>query len=1146
MSASPSLRFFSPQPQRRLCGRDVTSRRSTIEVPMSSNYSRSKRLALTFSWLLPALLVLLFPHLAYALKLPTREVRLPVDSLTHLALSPDGQQLALANGKNQIWLWSTRSEKITGNIVLDRLMPGFDFQARPLAFSPDSRLLAVVGRDSRGAKTDNGDPAHQPEALVVLCDIATGQIARSLKANCRGVHQLIFAPGGARLLALGNDYRQPRGNIPLILSWNLAAGDEPVEVVPVENLVCMALSPDGAELAWGTSEVRPRPRFDEEEHNARFITSSNFKGVGQLHRTRIARGATQLPLRSESNTFTLTHSLSALAYSHNGRWLAGGSNAGDMTLWETGSYAPVWTQHHDEYTNWISTDSWETWIAFSGDDKLLGFNRVFWHVASGAIVLPTPTGGNRLPTVFSATDRTLYSIAGPSRSRLYIVELDNLKLPYDPAPPSALELATKHRFLTAHTGEVQGLAFTLDGNNLASFDSVTLNSTQSSNLLLWDVPSGSHRVVSRVPGERFLPIVYGDSAKQGWHTAGQSEHIVALSPNAVWAAVLLNRAIIKLLDVRSGEVLRTFATNRTDLETLGIDDVLISEDGAIVIDKATEADHKTNDTQSVYRVWDIATGLLQRRLKSFGKPFLSQDGSLLASFRDNTVTVQEVLTGKVLRSFATSFGYGDLEVLAISPDLQTIACGGLTPSSFGGHVRAPGCIEIRERTTGHLRRSLYHSGRVTTLSFTPDGQFLVAGSGAKVRPSMADTDFPRYNEVRMWRVKSGQQVGQYRCGSLIKALAVGINPRVFTLDTWGSPPEMDDFVVALGHDFDTSITLWNWRPPPAPQTPPNAVPALPFNGVAISTPPAAPPPSPGLPGTVVALSKHSFPVEYLSFTEDGKRLATVDAGGNVYFWNASTGEWLRSAFAIPVLLGKSTALNSNANLLATSGQGAVSEEVWLWDLTSGDLRHYFRVDAGAVSAVALSNDGALLACGTTLGGLTIWRTADGSILRTFKTAGAAISALAFAPDGKVLAVGRPSNVVEMWPADAATPLVSLRGEGTMIHSLCWSRDGSVLGSAGADDHVQAWNVDTGQIAFRGKRLDVSGLVRGRTLALSPDGATLVCDGQFWQMASGQLLKVIDYWDRQYWSGPEPLAFSPDGSRVATGGRDGVVHLWPVP
>ena len=158
-----------------------------------------------------------------------------------------------------------------------------------------------------------------------------------------------------------------------------------------------------------------------------------------------------------------------------------------------------------------------------------------------------------------------------------------------------------------------------------------------------------------------------------------------------------------------------------------------------------------------------------------------------------------------------------------------------------------------------------------------------------------------------------------------------------------------------------------------------------------------------------------------------------------------------------------------------------------------------------------------------------------------------VSTLAFSPDGRMIAsAGRN---VQLWNAATGQLIRTFARHAGYSHSISFSPDGKTLAS-GCEDYsemekltdwspdIHLWDASTGihKQKFIGHRSSV------RSLAFSPDGTIL---------ASGSLDKTIRLWDAAtglhrktligHTEGVTRIVFSPDGQTVATVG--GEVRLW---
>ncbi|MBE1532846.1 WD40 repeat domain-containing serine/threonine protein kinase [Actinomadura algeriensis] len=109
-------------------------------------------------------------------------------TIDSIALSRDGRILAVSAADGPAVLCDLADEDMT------RELTGMGNSSGPIAFGPDGGLLAVApGGDQAGSE------------VISLWDVATGEVARTLRGHTGAVNALAFHPGGTALASGGED-----------------------------------------------------------------------------------------------------------------------------------------------------------------------------------------------------------------------------------------------------------------------------------------------------------------------------------------------------------------------------------------------------------------------------------------------------------------------------------------------------------------------------------------------------------------------------------------------------------------------------------------------------------------------------------------------------------------------------------------------------------------------------------------------------------------------------------------------------------------------------------------------------------------------------------------------------------------------------
>jgi WD40 repeat protein len=332
----------------------------------------------------------------------------------------------------------------------------------------------------------------------------------------------------------------------------------------------------------------------------------------------------------------------------------------------------------------------------------------------------------------------------------------------------------------------------------------------------------------------------------------------------------------------------------------------------------------------------------------------------------------------------------------------------------------------------------------------------------------------------------------------------------------------------------------------------------------------------------------------MTYSPDGARLALACSDQTIHIWDATTGEELH------ILKG---AINNVKMIFRPDGRRLASaswreEAVLLWDLTTGrpippPLKaptESTKFSPGSVIGIAFSPDGARLAAGILEGSIHIWDVSTGRRLRSFQADSFEIWDLAFSPDGTRLASGGYDRAVKIWDvdpgrADDRVPLLlTLRGHTTWLNGVTFSPDGPRIASASVDGVIKIWAAATGEelASFAAH----AGMVN--RLGFSPDGTRLFSNGRggpkVWDATTDPKARVLARHPGQSYGGElspdgkwfvfsnfdspdhtatvldattgqtvhtllghkdrvRSVAFSPDGTRIATASFDKTVKIW---
>ena len=218
-----------------------------------------------------------------------------------------------------------------------------------------------------------------------------------------------------------------------------------------------------------------------------------------------------------------------------------------------------------------------------------------------------------------------------------------------------------------------------------------------------------------------------------------------------------------------------------------------------------------------------------------------------------------------------------------------------------------------------------------------------------------------------------------------------------------------------------------------------------------------------------------------------------------------------------------------------------------WQSASQEPRYILDDHNGSVEDLAFSPDGKFLITASVDKTLKLWRIADGSLLSTLEGHIRSVSGVAISPLGDILASSSSDRTIRLWRVSDGEMLTALETPAGLATSPVFSPSGEILACVTANRIVQFWNVEN--LLTGGKSLalpDLSIDPQGVTgITFSPSGEVLACESRrdqtilLYRLRDVSLLLKLE----GHTADINCLAYSPDGSLLASGSWDNSLRLW---
>ena len=206
---------------------------------------------------------------------------------------------------------------------------------------------------------------------------------------------------------------------------------------------------------------------------------------------------------------------------------------------------------------------------------------------------------------------------------------------------------------------------------------------------------------------------------------------------------------------------------------------------------------------------------------------------------------------------------------------------------------------------------------------------------------------------------------------------------------------------------------------------------------------------------------HNAPLDFASYSPDGKYIATTGMDHNIKIWEAATGYLLHTLPGHSARITKAKFSNSGKILASVSYDGTAK----LWDAETGNLIFSLSQQNKFAIDVCFSPNDKELAVSGSEGNVKIWDIATGNLIRNLKEHNFWVYEVTYSSDGKYMATAAGDNIAKIFDAATGDLLQAIYLHSDYVTGISFSKDNKFVLTNSRDKTAKLFSVATGNMVY---------------------------------------------------------------------------------